>query len=80
MDIASLLGMVICGFMIVFGIVYSSNGINFANMGNFLDAQSAIITFGGAFCAIMMSNPMADFTGGTWVQREKNPARAEFEV
>ncbi|MBR4207050.1 MAG: motility protein A [Lachnospiraceae bacterium] len=64
MDIASLLGMVICGFMIVFGIVYSSNGINFANMGNFLDAQSAIITFGGAFCAIMMSNPMADFTGG----------------
>ena len=24
--------------------------------------------------------PVPDFTGGTWVQREKNPARAEFEV
>ena len=64
MDIASLLGMLICFLMIVFGMVYGKNGIDFGAIINFLDAQSAIITFGGAFCAIMMSNTMPDFIGG----------------
>ena len=64
MDIASIIGMAVCLLMVVFGIVYSSTGINFGAMINFLDAQSAIITFGGAFCAIMMSNTMPDFIGG----------------
>ena len=64
MDIASIIGMAVCLLMVVFGIVYSSAGINFGAMINFLDAQSAIITFGGAFCAIMMSNTMPDFIGG----------------
>lgn len=50
--------------MIVFGMVYGKNGIDFGAIINFLDAQSAIITFGGAFCAIMMSNTMPDFIGG----------------
>ena len=64
MDLASLLGMLICFLMIVFGMVYGKNGIDFGAIINFLDAQSAIITFGGAFCAIMMSNTMPDFIGG----------------
>ncbi|MEE5989321.1 MAG: motility protein A [Lachnospiraceae bacterium] len=64
MDIASLLGMLICFLMIVFGMVYGKNGVDFGAIINFLDAQSAIITFGGAFCAIMMSNTMPDFIGG----------------
>ena len=50
--------------MIVFGMVYGKNGVDFGAIINFLDAQSAIITFGGAFCAIMMSNTMPDFIGG----------------
>lgn len=64
MDLASLLGMLICFLMIVFGMVYGKNGVDFGAIINFLDAQSAIITFGGAFCAIMMSNTMPDFIGG----------------
>ena len=64
MDIASIIGMAVCLLMVVFGIVYSSTGVNFGAMINFLDAQSAIITFGGAFCAIMMSNTMPDFIAG----------------
>ena len=64
MDLASLIGMVVCAFMIIFGIVYSSNGINFGAMVNFIDVQSAIITFGGAFCAVLVCNSMPDFIAG----------------
>ena len=64
MDLASLLGVIICFVMIVFGIVYSKTGIDFSAIINFLDPQSAIITFGGAFCAVMIMNSMKDFTGG----------------
>ncbi len=64
MDIATLVGMLICFFMIIFGIVFGKDGINFGAIINFLDAQSAIITFGGAFCAIMMMNQMPDFIKG----------------
>ncbi len=64
MDLASLIGMVVCAFMIIFGIVFSSNGINFGAMVNFIDVQSAIITFGGAFCAVMVCNNMPDFIAG----------------
>ena len=64
MDIASLLGLIICFFMIVFGIVFGKNGIDFGAIKNFLDPQSAIITFGGAFCAIMLANQMPKFVAG----------------
>lgn len=64
MDLASLLGIVICFIMIVFGMVYSSNGIDFTTINNFIDIQSAIITFGGAFCAVMVMSSMKDFTSG----------------
>ncbi|MGN0346451.1 MAG: motility protein A [Lachnospiraceae bacterium] len=64
MDLASLLGIVICFVMVIFGIVYSKTGIDFSAISNFLDPQSAIITFGGAFCAVMTMNTMKDFTSG----------------
>lgn len=64
MDLASLLGIVICFFMIIFGIVYSKTGIDFTTIKHFLDAQSAIITFGGSFCAVMIMNSMKDFIEG----------------
>lgn len=64
MDLASLLGLIICFVMIVFGIVFGKNGIDFSAISNFLDAQSAIITFGGAFCAVMIMNTMKEFTAG----------------
>lgn len=64
MDLASLLGIVICFIMIVFGIVYGKSGVNFSAIIDFLDPQSAIITFGGAFCAVLTMNSMKDFVNG----------------
>jgi chemotaxis protein MotA len=62
MDIASIIGYIACFALIIFGIVSGDDGV--AAIGNFLDAQSAIITFGGAFCCIMASNSMSDFVDG----------------
>lgn len=64
MDLASIIGMAVCAFMVVFGMVYGADGINFGAMKNFLDAQSAIITFGGAFCAVLVMNTVKDFLAG----------------
>lgn len=61
MDLASLIGMVVCFVLVLFGIV-SSDGIK--GIWYFLDPASALITFGGAFCATMTSVTMADFVGG----------------
>ena len=61
MDLASLLGIVICLGLVIFGIV-AGNG--FGVIVNFLDLNSALITFGGALCSVMASNTMADFVGG----------------
>lgn len=61
MDIASLLGLVICLALVIFGIV-AGNG--FGAVMNFLDLNSALITFGGAFCCILASNSIPDFVGG----------------
>lgn len=62
MDIASIIGYVACLVLIVFGIVTGEDG--FAAMGNFIHANSAIITFGGTFCCILASNSMSDFLSG----------------
>lgn len=61
MDIASLLGMIICFGMLIFGII-SSAGV--AGFGQYIDAPSAIITFGGAFAAILASYGLQDYISG----------------
>lgn len=61
MDIASILGLVICFFLVLFGILY---GNDFSVIMNFLDPPSALITFGGSFCCIMASYTMQDFLAG----------------
>lgn len=61
MDLASLLGLVICIVLVIFAIV-AGNGVS--AMMSFLDFQSALITFGGAFCSILAANAMADFING----------------
>lgn len=61
MDIASLLGLILCFGMVIFGII-SNAGVG--GVEYFFDASSAIITFGGAFAAILASTTMADFVGG----------------
>ena len=64
MDLASLLGLIICFVMVIFGIVYSETGIDFSKIESFLDTPSALITFGGAFCCVLMMNSVKDFVGG----------------
>lgn len=61
MDIASILGLVLCFGMVVFGII-SNAGLG--GVKYFFDLPSAIITFGGSFSAILASNTMNDFIGG----------------
>ena len=61
MDIASVLGIVLCFAMCAYGII---DNAGIANIGRYLDLPSAIITFGGAFFAVMASNSLADYIGG----------------
>lgn len=61
MDLASIIGLVVCLVLVVFGILY---GNDVSAILNFLDAPSALITFGGAFCCVLASNTMSDFLSG----------------
>jgi len=61
MDVASLAGLVLGLVMLVFGIISSAGVTGF---GEYLDPPSAIITFGGAFSATLMSHSLQDFIGG----------------
>lgn len=62
MDIASIVGLVACLILVVFGIVSGEDG--FAAINYFLDPPSALITFGGAFCSSLASMSLSDFISG----------------
>ena len=64
MDLASLLGLVISLLLVIFGIVYSKTGIDFSVIINFLDVPSALITYGGAFMAMLCMNSFKSYTSG----------------
>ncbi|MDE6674270.1 MAG: motility protein A, partial [Acetatifactor sp.] len=59
MDIASLIGFIMCFVMLVYGIIS-----NHADIMTYLNFPSAVITFGGALFAIMLSYSMSDFLNG----------------
>lgn len=61
MDIASILGLVICFVLVVFGILW---GNDVSAIFRFMDAPSALITFGGSFCCILASYTLENFLGG----------------
>ena len=61
MDIATLLGVGLCFVFMILSIVFSA-GI--AGVQYFLDAPSAMITFGGAFMAVLGSRSMPSFLSG----------------
>lgn len=61
MDLASLIGMVFCFALVIFGII-SSDGVK--GIMYFFDVPSLLITFGGSFCATLMSVTMSDFLAG----------------
>lgn len=55
LDLASILGLVLCAAIVVFGILYGQTGIEV--LGNFYDPPSILITFGGAFCCMLIMAP-----------------------
>ncbi len=61
MDIASLLGVVLCFIFMILSIVF---GAGITGVKYFVDAPSAMITFGGAFMAVLASRTMPSFIGG----------------
>jgi len=58
-DIASLVGIILGFVLLIFGIIS-----NKASVMDYVDAPSALITFGGAFAATLASHTMADFMSG----------------
>ena len=54
MDIASILGLILCAVLVVFGII---NGQNISVIGDFFDSASVLITIGGSFCCVMIMSP-----------------------
>ena len=55
MDLASIIGLVMAMVLMVMGIVTGDAGFSAAK--GFLDYKSALITFGGAFSAVLMGTP-----------------------
>ena len=61
MDIASILGIVMCAVVVVFGIV---NGSGFGGLEYFWDLPSILITLGGAFCCVLAEKSLPDYING----------------
>ena len=61
MDLATIVGLVVCFAMVFMGIVTGDDGM--AALKNFADYKSALITFGGAFCCVLAQYSIPDFIG-----------------
>lgn len=61
MEFSIIIGYVAVMLALFFGIVYSSEGINFATMMNFLDGPSVFIVIGGVTFALLASFPFQTF-------------------
>ncbi|MCR5734897.1 MAG: motility protein A [Lachnospiraceae bacterium] len=62
MDIATVLGLILCIVFIIASVALGQDGIG--GIVYFLDAPSAMITFGGAFAAIFAGYKLPDFVKG----------------
>jgi len=61
-DIASIAGLVVCIVLVLWAIITGAGVSGLIN--NFVDMQSVLITFGGAFCAVLAANTLKNFIGG----------------
>lgn len=60
MDLASIIGLVVCFALVIFGIISGDAGVS--ALGNFIDVASILITFGGTFmCLMTMSDSIPDY-------------------
>lgn len=65
MDIASILGLVLCMVLVIFGIVFDKDaGIVVSNLFSFVDVPSILITFGGSFSCILASYTLPNYLAG----------------
>ncbi len=79
MDIASIIGLVAAFALMVFGI---TNEKGMGALKSFLDAPSALITFGGSFGAMLATNPLGDFFAGlkSFTLIFKTPKQSEADT
>lgn len=61
MDLASIIGLVLCFVLVIFGILY---GNDTSALKSFVDVPSILITFGGSFSCILASYTINNFVGG----------------
>ena len=61
MDIATIIGLVLCVGLILFGIVNGDNGIDFAALEHFVDLPSVFITIGGTFSCMLASCALKEY-------------------
>ena len=59
MDIASIVGIILCFALVVYGIVSGEQG--FAALGNFVDFPSVLITLGGSFSVMLASYSLKEY-------------------
>ena len=62
MDIASIVGIVVCFLLVIYGIV--GNSLDFSTAATFIDFQSIAITIGGAFCSVLTGCSLKSFVSG----------------
>ena len=55
MDLASIIGLVLCAVVVVYGILVGQSGIEV--LLNFYDVPSVFITIGGAMCCVLIMSP-----------------------
>ena len=61
MDIATIIGMLVCAVLVLFGIVNGDNGIYFSALKNFADLPSVFITIGGTLSCMFMSCSIKEY-------------------
>lgn len=60
MDLASIVGLVMCFAFVILGIVTGDQGV--AALGNFFDTTSILVTFGGSFmCTLIMTDGIPQY-------------------
>ena len=74
MDIASIIGLIACFCLMIFGMVW---GKDFSVVKGFADMPSALVTFGGSFMCILASYTVPDFVAGLKDQSDTLKAHHE---
>ncbi len=66
MDLATLLGIILCFFFVIFGIVFDQDNftVHFNYIANFIDVPSLLITLGGSFSSVLIMFKLKEYVDG----------------